>query len=62
MTALSWLRGLLHLPQTLRWRFFLILLAGLAAAHALSFRVALLERCMTAKTMVPGNLEKDVGV
>jgi signal transduction histidine kinase len=45
----------------LRWRLFLILFAGLAAAHALSFSVLFLERYMTAKTMMLGNLEKDVG-
>ncbi len=50
-----------HLPRTLRWRLFLILFAGLAAAHALSFSVLFLERYMTAKTMMLGNLEKDVG-
>jgi signal transduction histidine kinase len=36
-------------------------LAGLATAHALSFGVLFLERYMTAKTMMLGNLEKDVG-
>jgi signal transduction histidine kinase len=61
MTTGGWLRGLLHLPQTLRWRLFLILFAGLAAAHALSFGVLFLERYVTAKTMMLGNLEKDVG-
>jgi signal transduction histidine kinase len=62
MTAIGWLRGLLHLPRTLRWRLFLILFAGLAVAHALSFSVLFLERYMTAKTMMLGNLEKDVGI
>jgi signal transduction histidine kinase len=61
MNAISWLRGLLHLPRTLRWRLFLILFAGLAVAHALSFGVLFLERYMTAKTMMLGSLEKDVG-
>jgi signal transduction histidine kinase len=51
----------LQLPRTLRWRLFLILFVGLAAAHALSFGVLFLERYMTAKTMMLGNLEKDVG-
>ena len=55
------LRSLLHLPRTLRWRLFLILFAGLAAAHGLSFGVLFLERYMTAKAMMLGNLEKDVG-
>lgn len=61
MSALAWLGRLFHLPRTLRWRLFLILFAGLAAAHALSFSVLFLERYMTAKTMMLGNLEKDVG-
>src|SRR3712207_5399850 len=62
MNTVGWLRRLLHLPRTLRWRLFLILFAGLAAAHALSFSVLFLERYMTAKTMMLGNLEKDVGI
>jgi signal transduction histidine kinase len=61
MTAIGGLRGLLQLPRTLRWRLFLILFVGLAAAHALSFGVLFLERYMTAKTMMLGNLENDVG-
>src|SRR3954451_24125455 len=62
MIVVGWLRGLLHLPRTLRWRLFLILFVGLAVAHALSFSVLFLERYMTAKTMMLGNLEKDVGI
>jgi signal transduction histidine kinase len=61
MNTDGWLRRLFHLPRTLRWRLFLILFAGLAAAQALSFAVLFLERYMTAKTMMLGNLEKDVG-
>jgi signal transduction histidine kinase len=61
MNSIGWLRRLLHPPRTLRWRLFLILFAGLAVAHALSFGVLFLERYMTAKTMMLGNLEKDVG-
>jgi signal transduction histidine kinase len=61
MNSIGWLRRLLHPPRTLRWRLFLILFAGLAVAHALSFSVLFLERYMTAKTMMLGNLEKDVG-
>ena len=57
----GWIWRLFHLPQTLRWRLFLILFAGLAVAHALSFSVLFLERYMTAKTMMLGSLEKDVG-
>ncbi|GEO12907.1 HAMP domain-containing sensor histidine kinase [Microvirga aerophila] len=62
MNRIGWLRGLLHPPRTLRWRIFLILFAGLAVAHAFSFGVLFLERYMTAKTMMLGNLEKDVGI
>jgi signal transduction histidine kinase len=61
MNTVGWLRRLFQLPRTLRWRLFLILFAGLAAAHALSFGVLFLERYVTAKTMMLGNLEKDVG-
>jgi signal transduction histidine kinase len=61
MNTVGWPRRLLRPPRTLRWRLFLILFAGLAAAHALSFGVLFLERYMTAKTMMLGNLEKDVG-
>jgi signal transduction histidine kinase len=61
MSALTWFHRLLRPPRTLRWRLFLILFVGLAAAHALSFGVLFLERYMTAKTMMLGNLEKDVG-
>ncbi|MBD2750599.1 HAMP domain-containing histidine kinase [Microvirga sp. BT688] len=62
MTTIGWHRRLPYPPQTLRWRLFLILFAGLAVAHALSFGVLFLERYMTAKTMMLGNLEKDVGI
>jgi signal transduction histidine kinase len=61
MTTVGWLRRLPYPPRTLRWRLFLILFAGLAVAHALSFSVLFLERYMTAKAMMLGNLEKDVG-
>ncbi len=61
MNPISRLCRLLHLPRTLRWRLFLILFAGLAAAHVLSFGVLFLERYMTAKTMMLRNLEQDVG-
>ncbi len=62
MNVIGWLRRLFHLPRTLRWRLFLILFAGLAVAHGLSFGVLFLERYITAKTMMLGNLEKDVGI
>jgi signal transduction histidine kinase len=61
MTTVGWLCRLPYPPRTLRWRLFLILFAGLAVAHALSFSVLFLERYMTAKAMMLGNLEKDVG-
>ncbi|UVF22697.1 HAMP domain-containing histidine kinase (plasmid) [Microvirga terrae] len=62
MTIKGWHRTVFRLPRTLRWRLFLILFAGLAVAHALSFGVLFLERYSAAKTMMLGNLEKDVGI
>jgi len=62
MTLAGSHRRLFRLPRTLRWRLFLILFAGLAVAHALSFGVLFLERYSAAKTMMLGNLEKDVGI
>jgi signal transduction histidine kinase len=61
MSLFGRLRQFLHLPRTLRWRLFLILFAGLAAAHALSFSLLFMERYMSAEAMMLGNLEKDVG-
>lgn len=52
--------GFLHLPRTLRWRLFLILFAGLAVAHALSFSLQLYERTMSAKATMYTTLENDV--
>jgi len=48
------------LPRTLRWRLFLILFAGLAVAHALSFSVQFYERTMSAKATMYTTLENDV--
>lgn len=62
MTREVWHRKLFRLPRTLRWRLFLILFAGLSVAHALSFGVLFLERYTAAKTMMLGNLERDVGI
>lgn len=62
MTKIGWPRRVFKLPRTLRWQLFLILFAGLAVAHALSFGVLFLERYSAAKTMMLGNLEKDVGI
>lgn len=60
MSAAARLNGILHLPRTLRWRLFLILLAGLAAAHALSFSLQFYERTMSAKAAMYTTLENDV--
>ncbi|MEP9375099.1 ATP-binding protein [Aquabacter sp. CN5-332] len=60
MNVVGRLRGLLHLPRTLRWRLFLILFAGLAAAHILSFGVLFLERTMSTKATMLTTLENDV--
>ncbi|MBK1838460.1 HAMP domain-containing histidine kinase [Azospirillum sp. YIM B02556] len=51
---------LLHRPRSLRWRLFVILLTGLAAAHGLSFGALVLERTNAAKAMMLGTLEQDV--
>ncbi|KFC70343.1 Periplasmic sensor signal transduction histidine kinase precursor [Bosea sp. LC85] len=61
MTVLSDLRRTMHMPRTLRWRLFLILFAGLAVAHALSFGILFLERSMSAKATMLTTLERDVG-
>ncbi|MBY6266101.1 sensor histidine kinase [Azospirillum sp. 412522] len=50
----------MHLPRTLRWRLFLILLTGLVLAHGLSFGALFLERTSAAKAMMLGTLEQDV--
>lgn len=47
-------------PGTLGARLFLILLAGLVIAYALSFTVLFLERYVTSKTVMLGTLENDV--
>ncbi len=47
-------------PKTLGARLFLILLAGLALAHAMSFTVLFFERYMATKTVMLGTLENDV--
>lgn len=52
---------MLRPPRTLRWRLFLILFAGLVAAHALSFTVLFIERYTSAEALMFVNLEKDVG-
>ena len=60
MSVATRIGGLLHLPRTLRWRLFLILFAGLAVAHALSFGVQFYERTMSAKATMYTTLENDV--
>ncbi|SIQ24827.1 HAMP domain-containing sensor histidine kinase [Bosea sp. TND4EK4] len=60
MSFASQMRRLLHLPRTLRSRLFLILFAGLAAAHVLSFAVLFYERTMSAKATMYTTLENDV--
>ena len=60
MTIGGRLRAFVGLPRTLRWRLFLILFAGLAAAHALSFAVLFYERTMSAKATMLTSLEYDV--
>ncbi|WEX75560.1 ATP-binding protein [Sinorhizobium numidicum] len=47
-------------PRTLRARLFVILLAGLTIAHAMSFTVLFFERYMAAKSVMFNNLENDV--
>jgi signal transduction histidine kinase len=47
-------------PRTLATRLFLIFLVGLILAHALSFGLLFYERYETAKTMMLGNLERDI--
>ncbi len=60
MSGFSRLRGSFHLPRTLRWRLFLILFAGLAAAHILSFGLLFYERSMSATATMLTSLEYDV--
>lgn len=47
-------------PRTLRARLFVILLAGLMVAHAMSFTVLFYERYMAARTVMFNTLENDV--
>ncbi len=60
MNATAALQRIQLWPRTLGARLFLILLAGLIIAHALSFSVLFLERYMTAKTVMLRTLENDV--
>lgn len=47
-------------PRTLGARLFLILLAGLTIAHALSFGFLFMERYMTTKSVMLATLEHDI--
>jgi len=58
---MSSIRRLIRLPQSLRWRLFIILFTGLAVAHGLSFGTQFMERYLTAREMMLGVLENDVG-
>jgi signal transduction histidine kinase len=60
VTASSAWRRFRPWPRALGSRLFIIFLAGLTIAHALSFGVLFLERYTTAETMMLGILEKDV--
>ncbi|GJD49439.1 Adaptive-response sensory-kinase SasA [Methylobacterium crusticola] len=55
-------RRVLARPRSLRGRVFLILAAGLLAAHALSFAVMLLERDLSARAVMLTTLQRDVAV
>ncbi|QWP74972.1 HAMP domain-containing histidine kinase [Lysobacter sp. K5869] len=48
------------LPRSMASRLYLILFAGLALAHTLSFSLLFYERYVTATSMMLGNLELDV--
>ncbi|WP_085035064.1 ATP-binding protein [Ensifer aridi] len=50
----------IHWPRTLRARLFIILLAGLAMAHAMSFAVLFSERYLAARSVMFNTLETDV--
>jgi signal transduction histidine kinase len=48
-------------PRTIASRLYLILIAGLLTAYGLSFGLMFLERYESAKNVMLGNLETDVG-
>jgi signal transduction histidine kinase len=54
------LEGIRLWPRTLRARLFVILLAGLAIAHAMSFAVLFSERYIAARSVMFNTLETDV--
>ncbi|WP_425336334.1 HAMP domain-containing sensor histidine kinase [Sinorhizobium garamanticum] len=54
------LNGIRLWPRTLRARLFVILLAGLTIAHAMSFAVLFSERYIAARSVMFNTLENDV--
>ncbi|QLL66240.1 ATP-binding protein [Sinorhizobium mexicanum] len=60
MMAPSVLNGIRLWPRTLRARLFVILLAGLAVAHAMSFAVLFSERYIAARSVMFNTLENDL--
>ncbi|ASY60274.1 sensor histidine kinase (plasmid) [Sinorhizobium sp. CCBAU 05631] len=58
--ATAALKGIRLWPRTLRARLFIILLAGLAIAHAMSFAVLFSERYVAARSVMFNTLENDV--
>ncbi len=60
MAAPAFLQRFHLWPRTLRARLFVILLAGLTIAHAMSFTVLFSERYLAAKSMMFKRLENDV--
>lgn len=60
MMATAALKGIRPWPRTLRARLFIILLAGLAIAHAMSFAVLFSERYVAARSVMFNTLENDV--
>ncbi|OAP46006.1 ATPase [Sinorhizobium americanum] len=60
MMATAALKGIRLWPRTLRARLFIILLAGLAIAHAMSFAVLFSERYVAARSVMFNTLENDV--
>ncbi|HBC51636.1 MAG TPA: two-component sensor histidine kinase, partial [Stenotrophomonas maltophilia] len=49
-------------PRTLSARLLLVLLGGLALAHALSFGLLFFERYQSTRSMMLRNLDEDVAV
>lgn len=60
MAARSILHGIHLWPRTLRARLFVILLAGLTIAHAMSFAALFSERYIAARSVMFNTLETDV--